>query len=372
MRLARALVESLLATLPGTYYIDQSVYDAEQQKIFARQWICIMRTADLAEPGSFKTFDLAGESIIVTRDQEHRLGAFLNVCRHRGSRICVEPAGQRRAFQCPYHAWTYALDGRLTGAPNMTAMADFEPAEFGLLTVHLREWLGYAWLCLAEQPPSFGDTVVSQVTERFGDERTIDLYTLDKLAVGRTIAYDVKANWKLIVENFMECYHCATLHPELVTVLPEFRRGYATQDKVGYGASFGDDIDGFTYDGRPGFGRLPGLDDEHDRRYYGMTVKPQTVINLAPDHAIYHRIFPVAVDRTVVICDWLFEPDVVAAGGDVSASVELFDRVNRQDFGAVEACQPAMSSRGYADGGVFVPAEHHIAAFHGWLHEQLA
>lgn len=103
-----------------------------------------------------------------------------------------------------------------------------------------------------------------------------------------------------------------------------------------------------------------------------MTVKPQAIVNLAPDHAIVHRICPVAADRTIVRCDWLFAPEVIASGADIAASVELFHRVNQQDFGAVEACQPAMSSRGYADGGVFVPAEHHIAGFHSWLREQLA
>jgi Rieske 2Fe-2S family protein len=369
----RKLAESLIPTLPGAFYVDQAIFRAEQSAVFGSAWICTARASDLAEAGSFQTFDLGGESVIVSRDQDDRLQAFLNICRHRGSRICTETDGRvGRNFQCPYHAWSYTLDGRLAGAPNLASMPDIDPAEFGLISVHLREWLGYAWLCLAATPPSFEDSIQSQVTARFGDPAMIDQYGLDRLALGRRIEYDVKANWKLIVENFMECYHCATLHPELVTVLPEFKRGYATQDKVGYGAAFGEGIRGFTFDGREGFARLEGLADDQDRRYYGMTVMPQTVINLAPDHVIFHRIQPLAVDRTIVRCDWLFEREVVASGADVDASVELFHRVNQQDFGAVEACQPAMSSRGYAEGGVFVPAEHHIAGFHSWLREQLA
>jgi Rieske 2Fe-2S family protein len=368
----RELVESLIPTLPGAFYVDPEIFEAEQRDVFSRQWICTVRSIELEEPGSFQTFDVGGESVIVTRDQEGRINAFLNVCRHRGSRICGEPAGSvRRTFQCPYHAWSYTLDGRLAGAPNLTSFSDLDPAEFGLIKVDLREWLGYAWLCLADRLPSFEESVQRQVTERFGDAEAIDRYGLDQLAVGRRIEYDVRANWKLIVENFMECYHCATLHPELVTVLPEFKRGYATQDKVGYGAEFGDGIKGFTFDGREGFEPLSGLAVDQDRRYYGMTVKPQAIINLAPDHAIFHRICPVAVDRTVVRCDWLFAPNVVDSGADLGPSVELFHRVNQQDFRAVEACQPAMGSRAYADGGVFVPAEHHIADFHRWLREQL-
>jgi Rieske 2Fe-2S family protein len=169
------------------------------------------------------------------------------------------------------------------------------------------------------------------------------------------------------VENFMECYHCATIHPELTDVLPEFKLGYAAQYYVGHGAEFGEDIKGFTVDGRPGFHRFPSLDEDHDRRYYAITVRPQVFINLVPDHIIFHRMVPLAADRTVVVCDWLFAPDVLAEGVDVTASVELFHRVNLQDFDACERCQPNMDSRAYRKGGLLVPSEHHIGAFHEWL-----
>jgi Rieske 2Fe-2S family protein len=364
---------TLIPTLDGRWYTDPAIFEREQGAIFSAQWVCTARAADLADAGSFQTFEVAGESLIIGRDLEGGVRAFFNVCRHRGSRICLEDAGNvKRTFQCPYHAWSYGLDGRLVGAPNMAAMPDLDSAERGLLSVPVEEWLGYIWVCLAADPPSFQATIVQQVTERFGDSTVIGRYGLDALGVGRRIEYDVKANWKLIVENFMECYHCANLHPELVTVLPEFRRGYATQDKVGYGAEFGAGIQGFTYDGRPGFAPFPGLEADQDRRYYGMTVLPQVVINLAPDHVIFHRLYPLAADRTLVRCDWLFAAEVVGGGHDLDPSVELFHRVNQQDFRAVEGCQPAMSSRAYRNGGVFVPAEHHIGAFNQWVRDQLA
>jgi Rieske 2Fe-2S family protein len=363
--------QSLIPTLPGNYYVDPRLFLDEQSRIFSELWICTARALELAVPGSFQTFDVAGESLIIVRDSDEQLRAFYNVCRHRGSRICSEASGVvKRTFQCPYHVWSYSLDGRLVGAPNMAMMPDLDAAERSLLSVHAREWLGYVWVCLADDPPDFA-SVEQQVTERFGDPTTIDSYDLDKLAVGRRIEYDIRANWKLIVENFMECYHCANLHPELVTVLPEFRRGFPTQHKVGYGAEFGADIKGFTFDGRAGFAPLSGLSAEQDRHYYGMTVLPQLVINLAPDHAIIHRIFPVAFDRTVVRCDWLFAPEVVEGGHDLSPSIELFHRVNSQDFAAVEKCQPAMGSRAFRQGGVFVPAEHHIAVFNQWVRDRL-
>jgi len=195
---------------------------------------------------------------------------------------------------------------------------------------------------------------------------------VENLAVGRRIVYDVQANWKLIVENFMECYHCATIHPELTEVLPEFADGLAAQLFVGHGAEFGADIRGFTVNGSEGMDRIPGISEDQDRRYYAITIKPQVFLNLVPDHVVFHRMYPLAPDRTVVECDWLYLPGVVESGKDVAASVELFHRVNQQDFAACERCQPAMSSRVYAHGGVLVPSEHHIGAFHDWVQNRLA
>ena len=359
---------SLLDTLPGKSYADPAVFADEQEAIFERTWFCAARSGDVAQPGQFRTAAVGRESVLIVRDRDGGLGAFLNVCRHRGARLCLEEAGQvKRTIRCPYHAWAYELSGRLAAAPNLVRMADINRDAYGLIRVSLREWLGYAWVCLADEPPSFEETVVGAVTERLGDAEQIERYRIGDLALGHRISYDVAANWKLIIENFMECYHCAAIHPELTRVLPEFAGGYAAQYYVGHGAAFSGRARGFTIDGRGGFGTLPDVLPGQDRRYFAITVRPQVFINLVPDHVIVHRMFPLATDRTMIVCDWLFHPEVVASGQDVSASVELFDRVNRQDFEACERTQPSMSSRAYRDGGVLVPAEHHIADFHQWV-----
>jgi len=366
------LPASLIPTLPGTTYTDTTIFELEQERIFERMWFCAVRSADLPDPGNFRTVQIGRESVLVTRSRDGALRAFLNICRHRGARLCVEETGTvKRNFQCPYHAWTYGLDGKLVAAPNLTSMPDIDRTEYGLKRVHLREWLGYAWLCLAEDPPSFEDSVQADVAARLGRHDAIDNYEIGELDLGRRITYDVKANWKLIIENFMECYHCATIHPELTEVLPEFADGYAAQFYVGHGAEFGEEVAGFTVDGSAGFDRLSGVDSDQDRRYYAITVRPQVFVNLVPDHVIVHRMFPLAADRTLVECDWLYSRDVVASGKDLSRSVELFHRVNQQDFDACERCQPAMSSRAYADGGVLVPSEHHIGEFHQWVQDAL-
>jgi Rieske 2Fe-2S family protein len=364
---------SLLPTLGGEYYCDPAIFTAEQEHLFETMWFCAVRGADLASPGAFRKVQVGRESVLLVRARDGGLNAFLNVCRHRGAMLCTEESGQaKRHLRCPYHAWSYGFDGKLAAAPNLGALTDetgarIDRTEYGLIPVALREWLGYAWVCLAVDPPSFEDEVIGAVTERLGNAEAIEHYRVAELAVGRRVVYDVAANWKLIVENFMECYHCAIIHPELTEVLPEFVDGMAAQSFVGHGAEFGANIEGFTVDGSPGLDTIPGVTAEQDRRYYAITVRPTVFINLVPDHVILHRMFPVSADRTVVECDWLYLPEVVGQGRDLERSVELFHRVNQQDFEACERTQPAMSSRAYRNGGVLVPSEHHIAEFHEWM-----
>ncbi|MCV7054450.1 aromatic ring-hydroxylating oxygenase subunit alpha [Mycolicibacterium gilvum] len=368
---------ALMATLEGHYYTSAEVFAAEQQGIFENMWFCAVRTSDLEKPGRFTKVQVGRESVLLVRGRDGLLRAFLNVCRHRGAQLCSESEGEvRRTLRCPYHSWTYALDGKLVAAPNIGTLTDdagspIDRYRYGLIPVALTEWLGYAWVCLSDTPPPFED-VVAEATRTLGDADAINRYGIGGLDVGHRVVYEVAANWKLIVENFMECYHCSSIHPELVDVLPEFAKGQAAQANIGLGAEFGSEVAGFTVDGGAGFERLPGIADDQDRRYYAITVKPTVFINLVPDHVIFHRMYPVAADRTVVECDWLYTREVLGSGRDVSRSVELFHRVNMQDFDACERTQPAMSSRAYRSGGVLVPAEHHLAEFHRWVVSRLA
>ncbi|NVN51873.1 aromatic ring-hydroxylating dioxygenase subunit alpha [Mycolicibacterium hippocampi] len=363
---------ALRATLGGNYYTSAAVFTTEQEHIFENMWFCAVRSSDLALAGKFKKVQIGRESVLLVRGRDGLLRAFLNVCRHRGAQLCTEAEGEvKRSLRCPYHSWTYGLDGKLMAAPNIGILTDdagapIDRSRFGLVPVALTEWLGYAWVCLSDTPPPFDD-VMAEATRTLGDPDAINRYGIGGLDVGHRVVYDVAANWKLIVENFMECYHCSSIHPELVGVVPEFARGVAAQANIGRGAEFGSQVAGFTIDGAAGFDRLPGITDEQDRRYFAITVKPTVFINLVPDHVIFHRMYPMAADRTVVECDWLYTGEVVGSDHDVSRSVELFHRVNEQDFAACERTQPAMSSRAYRHGGVLVPAEHHIAEFHEWV-----
>lgn len=369
---------SLHPTPSGQAYTDPEIFRAEQAEIFETMWNCVLRADSLDQPGRWKTVTVGREEIIVVRTRKAGIQAYYNVCAHRGMRVCTAPEGKNRTLQCGYHAWTYALEGELVAAPNLTSMPDVNRQQYGLTPVHVRQWLGYVWVSLAQDPPSFDEEVLGEVSTRFGEVESIDNYGIEDLRLAESKTYDVRANWKLIIENFMECYHCATIHPELTEVIPEWADGLASQRAGGevHGSGFGEEIAAFTVDGsESGLPELPSIAPDQERKYYAITVKPQVFINTVPDHVIFHRMFPVSESRTIVVCDWLFLPEVVerveAGELDVSRSVELFDRVNLQDFEACELTQPSMSSKAYRHGGALVPSEHHIGEFHAWWYQVL-
>ncbi|MDQ2654182.1 MAG: aromatic ring-hydroxylating dioxygenase subunit alpha [Chloroflexota bacterium] len=360
-------------TLPGRYFHDPAIYSREQERIFGDLWICVGRADALPGPGDFMTVELSGESAIVMRGRDGGLRAFLNVCRHRGARLCLEHSGNTGpALQCPYHAWSYSLDGRLVGAPNIARDESLEREKLGLFPVALEIWEGLIWLSLAENPGTVRDQLEPALRARFGDLEKFERYGIGNLAVGTSITYDIAANWKLVVENFMECYHCAPVHPELTRLLPEFRNGTSYQGIVGQGTDFADDIEGFTLSGNGKRDLLPGLLPSDDRLYYGFVLWPNLFVNLLPDHVILHTLLPTGPETARVVCDWLFDPAEIAKPGfDPQDTVDVFDITNRQDWDVCERTQLGMHSRAYADGGFYVSNEQHIAVFRDLVLERI-
>jgi phenylpropionate dioxygenase-like ring-hydroxylating dioxygenase large terminal subunit len=360
----------LTRTLPGRFYHDPAIWQLEQERLFGQLWVCVGRADALPAAGHYRTARVGEESMLLVRGDDGALRAFLNVCRHRGAQLCPSDRGQARTLQCRYHAWTYGLDGRLLRAPGLQDAPDFDRAAFGLVPVAIETWEGLVWASLAEDPPPLADYVGAQLTDRLGDAERLSAYRIGTLRVARTIAYDVQANWKVIVENFMECYHCAPMHPELVRRLPAFRSG-ATQE-YGLGTALADDAEALTVSGRAPAPPFPGLAAGHERHYFGMVVRPNVFLNLLPDHVIIHTLLPLTPDQSRVTCDWLFAPDVVARPGfDPEDTVAVFDRVNRQDWEVCEWVQAGVRSRAFAAGGIYVPIERHIREFNDFVLEQL-
>ena len=365
---------TLIAGLGRSWYTDPAVLDAELESIFARRWMLVGRGSEIPDPGDYVTVDVAGESVIIVRQPDGAVRGMLNVCRHRGARILLDEHGScPRMIRCPYHSWSYGLDGTLVGAPNLRGSVGLAQARLGLQQVTVREVHGCLWVNLDRDAQDVDADIGAQLRERLGSDEALAGWELDRLVTGRQIRYDVAANWKLIVENFMECYHCSSIHPELVAVVPEFRGGVASQElPVGHGAALGAEAEGFTVDGRAGLAPLPRLDDPGQRAYFAITLLPNAFVNLFDDHVVLHRFTPVAVDRTEVVCDWLFAPEVLAAQPEVGPTVELFDRVNQQDFEACERCQLGAASRLYAHDNVLVPAEHQLRRLHEIVRAALA
>lgn len=361
-------------TLPGRYFYDPEIYAREQERIFGQMWTCVGRADSILEPGDFRTVELGGESVIVVRGRDRVLRAFLNVCRHRGARLCLEPCGETgAAIQCPYHAWSYSLDGRLIGAPNIAREEELDRERLGLVPVHLSIWEGQIWLSLASDPEPIEAQLEPILEQRFGELEKFRRYDIGSLAVGRSISYDVASNWKLVVENFMECYHCGPVHPELVRLLPAFRQGTSYQGIVGEGTAFADDIDAFTLSGNGNRPMLPGLLPSDARLYYGFVLWPNIFVNLLPDHVILHTLTPRGPERSHVVCDWLFAPEEIAKPEfDPTDTVAAFDITNRQDWDVCERTQLGMSSRAYRDGGLYVTNEQHIAVFRDLVLSRLA
>jgi Rieske 2Fe-2S family protein len=363
-----------LPTLPGRYYTDPAIFEREKRDIFSRQWQYVCRGQDVPTPGRFVRVTVGDENVIVVRGRDQRLRAFLNLCRHRGATLCADDSGDAgRSIRCRYHSWTYRLDGSLMSAPNWDTMATADKADLGLHPVHLAEFHGMVWLSLASDPTPLDQEIWAQLDYRLdGDRAKFGRYDLASLVVGRRIDYRVAANWKIIGENFQECYHCATIHPELVDTIPQFRDisrllGYAAD-----GYHFAAGKASFSVSGQTVLPRLPGLTEQDERRYYGMVLRPNCFLSLLPDHVIVHRFQPTGPGLTTVTCEWLFPPETVDRY-DVADTVELFHRVNEQDFAATEACQPNMKSRGYAGGGVLVPLEQEIIGrwYYQWYRDSM-
>ena len=234
------------------------------------------------------------------------LRAFLNVCRHRGATLCLTDAGDvGRSIRCPYHSWTYRLDGSLMSAPNWRSMAAVDKVGYGLHPVALAEWHGLVWLNLAENPAPFEEQVWRQLDYRLGGDRAkFGRYDLAGLVAGKRVDYTVAANWKIIQENFQECYHCATIHPELVDALPQFRNLATSGAYSTDGYYFAEDKASFSVSGNRA---APAAGSGGRRR--PQVLRHGTPAQLLPFAAagpfIAHRFEPVSPEVTTVVCEWL-------------------------------------------------------------------
>ena len=343
----KAAVGAKAHSLLGRYYTSPEIFKQERERILARRWVCVGREEHIPEAGSFFVADVAGESLIIIRDTTGALHAHFNVCRHRGSRVCEQASGRfKGSIVCPYHAWTYGLDGRLMAARNMRDVPDFDESLYPLRSAHLVSWEGFIFVNLAERPEPFG-VELAGLTGRFSR------WNIAGLREARRMEYALSCNWKFVFQNYSECYHCPLVHPQLDKVSPAdsgrndlhegpVLGGYMTLRHPGGSMT----LTGAT-DRKP----LPGLTAEDRDRVYYYVVFPSMLLSLHPDYVMAHYIRPVSIDRTEVTCVWLFDPhEIQRTNFDPSDAIEFWDMTNRQDWHVCELSQQGVGSRMYTPG----------------------
>jgi glycine betaine catabolism A len=365
-------VAGLEPTLPSTWYRSEQVFGLEKERIFFREWLCVGREEELPSPGSHRVLDVLGESVILVRNRENQLRAFYNVCRHRGSRLCrAENAGGAGGncgaqgtsgpaiaggiaagrIVCPYHQWTYDLDGRLVAAPYLTTEPDFDKSLFSLYPIGVESWGGFVFLNLT---PANAKPFLEQAG---GVLERVRRYPLSELRIGHTIEYQVAANWKVLCENYNECYHCAGVHPELCAIVPAFRdRGGSNLDWE-RGIPHREGAYTFTKSGTTRRRAFPTLNEDEQVRHKGELLYPNLFVSLACDHVAVFILRPRSAGRTDITCHFLFEPSELAKPDfDPSDTVEFWDVINRQDWIICERVQEGISSRVH-DRGYYAPME---------------
>jgi phenylpropionate dioxygenase-like ring-hydroxylating dioxygenase large terminal subunit len=332
-------------TYPWSWYSDAETARLEQERIFSRAWQYVGHAGQVAEAGDFFTARAGRIPVVVTRAEDGKTRAFVNVCRHRGSTV-AEGTGNRKTLQCPYHAWTYGLDGRLRAAPR----ADFDLSELQLVPVRLESWGPFLFVNPAEDAQPLAQTlgeVPAQVDE---------ILDVDALQFHHRAEWSVEANWKLVSENFLECYHCAVAHPgftELVDVSPD---AYRLEEHRWFSSQFGP-------------ARVAG-DGELPRSQFHF-VWPNTGINIFPGrpNLSIGPIMPAGPERTERVLDYFFGADVDERW--IAELLELDDQIGREDRALVERAQRGVAAGAIVSGRLVGESERLVAHFQSLVREFL-
>ncbi len=303
--------------------------------------------------------EVAGESLIIVRDKRGAIHGFYNVCRHRGSRLIENRNGQCAVIQCPYHAWTYGLDGGLLGAPHMDETPGFNKADYSLGQAQLGIWEGFIFVNLADASTQRSNQGYISLEKWFVPlAGKFSRWNLSALRSARRIEYEVRANWKLVFQNYSECYHCAGVHPELSKISPH--------DSAENDLTEGPFLGGFmrinknrslTMSGNACGLPVGDFGNEDFRLVFYYSIFPNMLLSLHPDYVMVHQLRPESPDRTLILCDWFFHPDaagVIPTSRDYrfnpDDAIEFWDMVNRQDWHVCELSQQGISSRAYDPG----------------------
>jgi phenylpropionate dioxygenase-like ring-hydroxylating dioxygenase large terminal subunit len=365
-------------SLPASWYYDPEHYRRELVAVWYRDWVCVGRADALQRQGDYFTARIGDQNIIVTLGSDGKLRAWHNTCRHRGSILCKDASGRFRNGRiiCPYHTWTYSLDGELIATPDRIQTDDFDAADYSLYAVHIDTWKGFVFVCLADMP-------LDSLDNFLGDEKNfLANWPLDDMRTVHREIYSVDCNWKVFWENYSECYHCPRLHPELCRIMPVYRKAvFKDADLPGWQPAFDGDegygrvsagTDTWTLDGESNLPPLPGLTEAERQAGVAFTSIPGSMFVIGhPDYARSVRIVPTGPERIELIVDWLLPNALEDVDEDTIERITgLAKRVINQDSTACELNQRGLRSNRF-EHGVLVPQEYMLWDFHQWLRSRL-
>jgi len=364
-------------TLLREYYFSPEIFGKEKERIFFGQWMCVGREEEVPNPGDYLLLDVVGESVILVRTREGKLAAHYNVCRHRGSQLVlgVDPKPRRWAekatgdkptfgpsgsftsgIKCPYHSWTYELSGALRTAPFLDEGSGFHKDQLPLYPVEVDVWGGFVFLRLGTAH-SGGKSPESLASQLGGAVDRIKRYPLAELRIARRIGYEVEANWKVILENYNECYHCGGVHPELCKVVPAFKQKGGMDLDWDRGVPHREGAWTFTMSGTTNRKPFAGLNQDEQTRHKGELLYPNFLLSLSAEHAAAFTLWPTSPNHTTILCDFLFHPSEIARSDfNPNDAVEFWDITNRQDWVICESVQRGMASRVFRQ-GFYAPME---------------
>jgi glycine betaine catabolism A len=359
---------TLQKSLPSSYYLSERTFAEEKEKIFCREWFCAGRAEQIAKPGDYLVVDILGESVLIVRTKDGEIRAHYNVCRHRGTRLVAAEGDDlpkdikfsggvlgANGIRCPYHLWTYGLDGRLLSAPHLKDGEHFCKENFSLHPVGVELWGGFIFVNLSpDDAIREGRTLQTQMGKAVGSTKR---YPLRDLRPAERIAYRVQANWKLVIENYNECYHCGAVHPELCEVVPAFKQQGGNGLEWERGIPHKEGATTFTWTGKTNRASFPGLNDDEKVRHKGELIYPNMMLSLACDHAVAFTLWPVGPKQTIVICDFLFDAEEMQKPGfDPSDAIGFWDLINLQDWEICKRVQQGLGTRVH-EFGFYAPME---------------
>lgn len=367
---ASPLLDHCPETLPASSYIDPDWYAREERAIWRRNWVNVGRLNDLC-PGTIRRVQIGGQNLILCRSRDGAVAAFHNTCRHRGAELCsVDEKRLGKLITCPYHNWAYDISGRLVSTAFATPTADFVKADHGLFPVHVRDWNGFLFLCLADTPPELSPDIGISA---------LDNWPMAGLKTGHRVVKDLNCNWKIFWENYNECLHCPGIHPELCDMVPIYRQGVmAANEAPGWepggtqASTLKAGAQSWTMTGVACGPEFPGLTEaERLNGYNFVTLYPTMFVVAHVDYVRSVTVTPLGPERTRLTAEWLFSDETLAQPGFDPVEVARFATlVLDQDGAACEMNQRGLRSEKF-ERGRLMPQEFDILKFHNWVRAQM-